>query len=262
MQQQFPRPCATALLVVSLIASLTGCGSDQSGPIARYELLAETCPLDAAKVATRISSDESGTSRGQTAQSARQDVIRRVAERNVICGGRLRVDVFSGSMLSTTVFDRTLQLDGATQNARLRRAPGVVQSVMDEINASLPHALRRLTDGATDIVGQYQNGSEFGRQLREAGSYTVEQIILTDGIQTVGVDLEDESLTEQQATDMASTVTVPDLTGASVRLIGIGRQANDAPLPTPYIAALRAFHTAVCEKTGATCTVVTDAAAA
>lgn len=253
--------CATVAISTTLGA--VACNSvPAGGALAHTEQVAASCPTDGSQIAARVDSDESGTSRGETANPARQQVIREVTERTVICGGHLRVTVFDGSMIGVTVFDGDLHLDGATANARLRKAPKAVDAVMDQINAALPAATSQLSGGATDIVGQYQHGAEYAAQLAATGAFHLEQTILTDGIQTAEVDLSDPALTADQAQAQAATFTVPDLSGATVRLIGIGRQADDAPLPTPYIAALRAFHTAVCEKTGATCTVVTDAAGA
>lgn len=253
------RVCSAILGATVLIAA--GCGAQPSANLRDATQTTSSCPAGS-QIASLVSSDESGSSVGATAGSARQRVIRDVAERTAICGGYLRVTLFAGSMIGVTVFDDELHLDGATQNARLRKAPKVVDAVMARLDAALPDATAQLTGGATDIVGQFQLGAEYAAQLSASGPVTLEQTIATDGIQTAGADLEDPALTEQQATDVAATFAVPDLSGATVRLIGVGRQTDDAPLPTPYIAALRAFHTAVCERTHAVCTVVTDAAGA
>lgn len=252
---------AAGAAVAALVAlSAASCSTPTGGALAHAERVATSCPSDGSKIAALVNNDESGTSRGETTQAARQAVIREVAERTAVCGGHLRVTLFSGSMIGITAFDADLHLDGATETARLRKAPKVVDSVMEQLNAALPDAMNRLDDGATDITGQYQHGVEYAAQLSATGPVLLEQTLLTDGIQTAGQDLGDPALTEEQAQALAAAVSVPDLSGAVVRLVGIGRQSDDAPLPTPYIAALRAFHTAVCEKTGAACTVVTDAA--
>lgn len=255
------RLIASTLTAGALLGPMA-CASSPGATLADAEQVAADCPTDGSKIAAFVASDESGSSVGATASTARLQVIRDVAERTAICGGHLRVTLFAGSMIGVTVFDDELRLDGATLNARLRKAPEVVDGVMEKIDAALPDVTAQLAGGATDIVGQYQLGAEYAAQLSAKATVILEQSILTDGIQTAGADLEDPSLSEQQAIDMAAGFAVPELTGATVRLIGIGRQADDAPLPTPYIAALRAFHTAVCERTYATCTVVTDAAGA
>ena len=249
----------TYAVMIAGISLLTACTATIPN-MTHAEAVASSCP--AASIAALVAIDESGSRRSAITEPAQQQLIRDIAERTAICGGHLRVMLFSGSMISATVFDGDLRLDGATTNARLRKAPKAVESVMEQVNAALPDASKQLTDDATDIVGQYQHGAEYAAQLSATGSFHLEQTILTDGIQTAEVDLSDPTLTPDQAQALAATFAASDLTGATVRLVGIGRQADDAPLPTPYIAALRAFHTAVCEKTGATCTVVTDAAGA
>ncbi|SKK24198.1 Uncharacterised protein [Mycobacteroides abscessus subsp. massiliense] len=258
-----PLHSSAALAAAATLVVTVGCGgTSDGGSLNRAKQVAALCPNDGSQIAARLDSDESGTSRGETANPARQQVIREVTERTAICGGHLRVTVFDGSMIGVTVFDGDLHLNGATANARLRKAPKVVDAVMEQINTALPAATSQLSGGATDIVGQYQHGAEYGAQLAATGTFHLEQTILTDGIQTAEADLSDLAMTADQAQALAATFVVPDLRGATARLIGIGRQADDSPLPTPYIAALRAFHTAVCEKTSATCTVVTDAAGA
>lgn len=249
-----------ALAVVAVV--LSGCSTQTIGSLAHAEQIAASCPADEARIAALVQVDRSGSRRSPTAASDEKQVIREAAERTAICGGHLKVTLFSGSMIDATVFDADLQLDGATANARLRKVPKAVDSVMEQISATTHDATNRLDDGATDIVGQYQHGAEYEAQLSATGSFHLEQTILTDGIQTAGQDLGDSALTTEQADALAATANVPDLSDAMVRVIGIGRQADDTPLPTPYIAALRTFHIAVCERTGAECTVVTDAAGA
>lgn len=250
---------AAAATVIGLV---TGCDSGATDSLAHAEQTAATCSADGTRIAALVQVDRSGSRRITTVASAEEQLIRQAAERTAICRGHLRVTLFSGSMIGVTVFDADLQLDGATANARLRKAPKVVDAVMEQINATLPAATKQLGHGATDIVGQYQLGAEYAAQLSAGAQVVLDLSILTDGIQTAGQDLSDPALTTEQAEALAANFTVSDLTGATVRLIGIGRQADDAPLPTPYVSALRAFHTTVCEKTGATCTVVTDAAGA
>lgn len=254
---------ARVLLAASTIAGIvSGCDSGAPASLAHAEDVAASCPADGTRIAALVQVDRSGSRRSVEAAPAEQEVLREAAERTAICRGRLRVTAFSGSMIGVTVFDADLQLDGATANARLRRAPKVVDAVMEQISTALPDPANDLVDGSTDIVSQYQLGAEYAAQLAATGPVVLEQTILTDGIQTAGQDLSDPSLTVAPAESLAVTFAVPDLAGATVRLIGIGRQADNAALPTPYIAALRAFHTTICENTRATCTVVTDAAGA
>lgn len=246
------------------IGLLTGCSTGAPNSLSPAEQIAATCPAGGARIAALVQVDRSGSRHSPAATPAEEHAIRDAAQRTVICSGHLRVTLFSGSMIGVVVLDADLHLDGATANARLRKAPKAIDAVMEQVAAALPDAMNRLSDGATDIVGQYHLGAEYAAQLAARGATLVvlEQTILTDGIQTAGQDLSDSAMTAEQTQALAATVVVPDLTGASVWLIGIGRQADNASLPTPYVSALRAFHTTVCEKTGASCTVVTDAAGA
>ncbi|PEG33890.1 hypothetical protein CQY20_28410 [Mycolicibacterium agri] len=189
-------------------------------------------------------------------------MIRSVAERTAICGGHLRVVLFAGSVLGVPVYDSELHLQGATKNARLRKATKVTDEVVEQINESLTRAADDLPDGATDIVGQLNLFSEYRSQFLARGRYQLELTVLTDGIQTAQQSLDDPSLTAERAEELASSFTVPELPGSDIRLIGIGRQANGELLPTPYVDALRAFHVAICTRTKAHCGVVTDAAGA
>ena len=65
-------------------------------------------------------------------------------------------------------------------------------------------------------------------------------------------------LTPEQATDLASTVSVPALPGSSITVAGLGR-INGDPAPSALVEGLVAFYDALCAKTGAkTCVSVTD----
>lgn len=251
-----------AVIVAALVVALSnvGCGGHPGAGLAHAEQIAASCPEDGVRVASLIASDESGSRRGSTARPAQQAVIRTVAERTAICGGHLRLVIFAGSVLAVPVYDDDLHLQGATKNARLRKAAKVTDEVVGKINESLVSVSNDLPDGATDVVAQLNLFSEYRSQMLARGRYRPELTVLTDGIQTAQQSLDDPSLTVQQADELASSFPVPKLPGSDVRLIGIGRQADGALLPTPYIEALRAFHTSTCARTKAQCTVVTDAA--
>lgn len=256
-------PAALSTLALTAIASLSGCGTTSAPDLDHAESIAATCPTDK-PVATFLSSDESGTNRGSTSAPAQQRIVRQTAERTAVCGGSLRVSVFSGSVVTVPVFDDELELEGATKNARLRRAPAKADEVMDQINEALSGAISKLSGGATDIVGQLGLVAEFRDQLSpDRTAYEVQATILTDGIQTAQVSLADLALTIPQAKHLAEELMVPDLAGAHVRIVGVGRKADGEQLPTTYIDALKAFHLNVCKRThAAQCTVVTDAAQA
>lgn len=249
---------------VALTAAVSGCNPPETPNLAHARSVAASCPKGGHQVAAIVASDESGSRRGSTAKPVQQAVIREVAERTAICGGHLRVSVFAGSVVTATAFDGDLHLDGATDTARLRTASKVTDAVLEQLNNSLPAAVAELAEGATDIVAQLDLADQYESQLTASGRrYNLEVAVLTDGIQTAQISLDDVLLTAERAKELASEVNVPDLSGSDVRVIGIGRQSSGQQLPTPYVEALRAFHLEVCARTKATqCTVVTDPAEA
>lgn len=252
------------LAVITLALSSTACDIRTGDALAHTEQVAASCPADGSRIAASASSDESGTRRGSTAEPAQQEVIHSLVERTAVCGGHFRLSLFAGGVVTARVYDGDLKLDGATETARLRKASKVVDAVMAAINEALPSALEQLDDGQTDVVGQLHPAQQYRDQLRANGQqYQLHFTELTDGIETAQVDLSDPMLTTEQAEALATQVPVPDLSGARVRVIGVGRKADGEQLPTPYVEALRAFHLAVCTRTNAAeCVAVTDAAGA
>ncbi|AGB22143.1 hypothetical protein Mycsm_01750 [Mycobacterium sp. JS623] len=255
---------AAAMGAAMVVAGLSGCGHSATHELDHAQQVLATCPPNDQKLAALVTSDESGTRRGSTAEPAQQEVIRKAVERTAICGGHFRLSLFAGGVVTAGVYDGDLKLEGATETARLRKAPKVIDTTMAAINGALPSALERLDGGQTDIVGQLQPAQQYRDQLSANGQhYQLDLSELTDGIETAQVDLSDPALSSAQAEQLATTVSVPDLSGARVRVIGVGRKADGEQLPTPYVEALRAFHLAVCTRTRATtCVAVTDAAGA
>lgn len=251
---------ATSLWIAAL---MTGCSTTPPPDLAHARQVADNCP-NHRSIATFVASDESQSRLSSTSQPDQLNVIRTAAERTAICGGYFRLSLFGGSVVTSPVLDTELTLAGATEASRLRKAPRVVDTVMSRVKVALPAARSKLTTGdATDISGQLQLASEYVQQLDRTSreSSELQLTLLTDGIETAQVSLQDQDLTVVRAKEVADRVQVPDLSGADVRLIGIGRQAGGQSLPTPYIEALRAYHLTVCARSKAAhCTVVTDQA--
>ncbi len=207
-----------------------------------------------------IASDESETSRDATSQSVRQQVIRAEVTRTAVCGGVFRLTVFSGSQVGQAVFDGDLRADGATETARLRKMPKIVDETLNTINAALPAARGKLPADGTDTTAQYQAAAEyFAQAMAAAGATSMTFTVLTDGISTVPTGLTDHGLTTGEATRLARTVTPAQLPGVAVRIIGVGRTSGDEQLPSAYVDALKAFQTEVCRASrAASCLIVTD----
>lgn len=247
---------------LATLFGITGCDTTHApANLAHGKQIAASCPVGRS-VAGRGAIDVSAHMRAVAADAGRLDPIRQLVRRTLICGGRLRVDAFSGSAAATaSVFDADLHLPGATENARLRREPAMTDEVMSTIIKQLPAAAERLPLTGSDVLAQFGMSAEYLRQVDPDGSrFALDLVVTTDGAQSEGVALTDPAMTVEQAVRLAEQVRVPSLSGANVRMTSIGKTANPAP-PTVYVDALKAFFTTVCEASGARCTVVTDGAA-
>jgi hypothetical protein len=238
-------------------SSLAGC-SIASSPGAQSgdnAILAACTPHK--QVASDIEIDGSGSSSGDAITTERLAITADVVRRTAICGGHLLVRAFSASSGATvTIYDGNLSLPGATDNARLRRVDALVEKIMTEVTAKYSKAITALPDGGSDITSVYRLAGEYAAQL--GSSYKLHLYVLTDGLNNIGTDLTSQVLTPKQATDLASTVSVPALPGASITVAGLGRIDGD-PAPSALVEGLVVFYNALCVKTGAkTCVSVTD----
>jgi len=176
-----------------------------------------------------------------------------VVQRTAVCGGYLRVIVFSGSSAGAAVlFDGSMAQDGATDNARLKRVPEAVKKATEQIRTGYGPAVAA-QNGGSDIVGQYRLASEWISQL--GGRYRLHLYVLTDGFDLA---LGAQALSPQDAVALAAQTVVPRLPGASVVVAGLGRMAGGVP-PSTVVEGLVAFYDHLCQRTGATqCASVTS----
>lgn len=246
-----------AVPVAAVAVLLAGCSVMSGGAQSSDQTILSACPPDA-KVAADVEWDGSGSSASSAIADTRLAIVADVARRAAICDGHLIVRVFSASSGATaTVFDGDLHLPGATDNARLRRVDQLVSDTMASISGKLPQALASLPGGGSDITSVYRLGSEYAAQLGDG--YKLHLYVLTDGLNNIGVSLDSQVLSPEQATGLANQVAVPTLpTDASVTVAGLG-QIDGAPVPSALVEGLVVFYDALCHKTGAaTCVSVTD----
>lgn len=250
-----------ALAVIAFIVTLltlAGCGSISSsrGELANNQRILATCD-PSAPPASLVEIDGTGSSASDAITAERMTAIEAIVRRTTICSGHLRVILFSASSAaSTTLFDEPLRLDGATDNARLKRVPGVVADVMTKIRQGYGPAAAALPGGGSDITAQYRLAAEWIGQV--GGNFQLHLYLLTDGFQTVGVALDARALSKAEAAALAGQVSVPELPGASVVVAGLGRVAGSPP-PSAVVEGLVAYYDALCQKTGAAkCVSVTD----
>ncbi len=244
-----------AVCALSAALTLTACSSTNANTTTDQTILA-ACTTNK-QVAADVEIDGSGSSSGDAITTERLAITADVVRRTAICGGHLMVRAFSVSSGATvTIYDGDLSLPGATDNARLRRVDKLVQGVMGKITAKYSAALAALPGGGSDITSVYRLAGEYAAQLGD--TYQLHLYVLTDGLNNIGTDLQSPVLTPAQAADLAATVNVPALPGASITVAGLGRVDGD-PAPSSLVEGLVAFYNALCVKTGAkTCVSVTD----
>jgi hypothetical protein len=266
-EPQVPNPIATVcwrrlacifVTVALAVAPLAGCGASSSprGELGENQAILATCD-PTAPPASFVQVDGTGSSNSGAITTERMAGIEQIVRRTAICSGHLRVIIFASSSAATApLFDGPLHLDGTTDNARLKRAPVLVETVMDQIKKAYGPAVAGLSGGGSDITAQYRLASEWIGQL--GGNLKLYLYLLTDGFQNIGIDLGARALTRQEAAALADQAAVPQLPGASVVVAGLGRVAGNPP-PSQVVEGLVAYYDRLCKRTGAArCVSVTD----
>lgn len=251
----------TVLLLVTLLAAviaMAACDSSSSPQtaLATNQQILSTCD-SSAPPASLIAIDGTGSSAATAIEAQRMTIVESVVRRTAICSGDLRVTVFTTSSAATvTLFDGALKLPGATSNARLLRVPNVVASVMAQIKKSYAPAAASLQYGGSDITGQYRQAADWITQVGRP--YLLHFYLLTDGFQTIGIDLGAHLLSPQQAAALADQVTMPKLPGTSIIVAGLGRIAVQAAA-TDVVNELVSYYNELCHNAAAaSCLSVTD----
>ncbi|MGW7301622.1 hypothetical protein [Streptomyces sp. NPDC054829] len=240
---------------------MTACsvGSSPHGELAQDQAVLKSCDASAPPAAD-IHIDGTVSSNSQAITEERLAAVEEIVRRTAICSGRVRVSVFSASSAATTtLFDGSLPLHGATDNARLKRVPTVVGDAMAKIRAAYEPAVVGLKGKSSDISSQYRLAGEWANQVGD--DVRLQLYLFTDGFQNVGVDLYKTPLTKQKAAALAARTTVPKLPGASITVAGLGRVVGEPPR-SDVVEGLVAYYDALCEKSrAARCLSVTDYAA-
>jgi hypothetical protein len=242
-----------AAACLAVVATSVGCTTDRPEQVADRE-----CPARPPAVYAALDVSDSGRSAGLVAE--RLTALDALIADAAVCHGHVKVVAFTASAAATDVLlDRDLEPGGATRRAQLRRVPKLVDGAMDEVRTGLDAAADHLPTGGTDVLAQLGLAREFQGQVGRDRPLRV--VVWTDGISSAPVDLNRADLDPAMAGALAGEVSVADLTGADVTFAGVGRPAGDLP-PTTFVDALKAFYQQACERSHATCTVVSDATAA
>lgn len=223
-------------------------------PPARSEV---TC-LEAGLV-SYTAADVSESGRSDVLIPERLEAIEAILVQTAVCGGRAKVVAFTNSAAASfTVFEGDLKPAGATDVARRRRVPKMVEEVMVGVRQGIDTAIATLPGGGTDVIAQLQLAHEYHQQLGLDRLLIVK--VLSDGLSTTGdAVLNRSDLGMDLANRLAEGVKVPVMGGTTkVIFAGIGRVSGTALPPTSAVDALKAFYLAACGRTEAECTVVTD----
>jgi hypothetical protein len=244
------------MLMASCLAAAAvtaGCTGD------RPELVADRdCPDRPPAVYAALDVSDSGRSPALVAE--RLAALDHLLTDTAVCRGHAKVVAFTGSAAATDVLlDRDLEAAGATRRSQLRKVPGLVAGAMDDVRGGLDVAAEHLPSGGTDVLAQMGLAREFHGQI--GADRPLQVVVWSDGIASSPVDLNRADLDVATAGVLVSQVGVVDLSGTDVTFAGVGRPAGALP-PTAFVDALKAFYQGACERSGATCTVVSDASVA
>jgi hypothetical protein len=243
-----------ALLGVFCTIALVACGQG-AGPGGIKGMLERLEPL-VAECHGRIngygSLDGSATGRGEKSLiDQRLRGIDQLADQVAACGGTMKVVLFGGRSEAegATLGEAEFPTSSGTETARLIAANKVEEGLLTEVEQTLPAALKEVDPNGTNVMAQWELARQFAEQV-PAGRLYVQ--LETDGIQTVPpVMMNTPGFTKAAAHKAAEEVAIPDLSGADVRIAGVGRTSGDRPPSTEKVEAMTAFYETACGRTGA-----------
>ncbi|MGQ4268585.1 hypothetical protein [Nocardiopsis changdeensis] len=253
------RPSTLGAVFLAVTLPLSACGmlaeAPPTGQLQEHQALFANC--GDTPPATLVAVDGSGSSDDEAITAERLAAMEHITTQTAVCSGRLKALVFSStSGATTTLFDGALEAHGATDNARLRKVPALVEEATTQINEGYEAAVEGLPGGGSDVTAQYRLGAEWIDQL--GGDYRLHLVVFSDGFHNVGHKPGSEALSREEAETLAAETTMPDLSGASVTVAGIGRVAGD-PVPSDVVEGLVFYYDALCEQANAEeCASVTD----
>jgi hypothetical protein len=253
---------ASGLLALVCALAVAACGQSGS-PSGIAGMLQHLKPLTGNCGGKSINAydgvDGSATGRGnETLISGRLQAVHDLADQVAACGGFLKVVLFSSSQAeNATLGEAEFPTSSGTETARLIAANKVEEDLLAEVEETLPKALREVNPNGTDVLSQLQLAREFARQ-RPTGQLYVQ--LETDGINTVKpVVMNTPSFTPVAAHAAAQRVALPDLSGATVRIFGLGQTTSAKRPSTQRIDALTTFYELACRRAhAASCLATTD----
>jgi hypothetical protein len=253
-------PARRSRLALTLAATavaalaLAGCSATPPGDLGRLQTVLASCPDDGKQLNSYNAVDGSGTAHSNAIAGEYIAYLKSQVEKVAVCGGHIQIVGFATNSVTVPIYEGDLEVPGATDLAKLRRVPAMVDKVMAQVTKHYKPAMALLPAGGTDVTGLlrlFQEAAELRPDMH------LDATALTDGLTNQGVVI-DHTLSAEGAKALADTVPVPNLSGTSIAVVGLGRTAGD-PLPSDFIDGMKSFYTRLCENTGAAqCLVVTD----
>jgi len=247
--------CAAATAVISLTLCTSCSAPPESVDLAPLQALRAECDPDQLEV-DFVALDSSNSSDSDAIHQSRLAVLEELARRSVVCEGRIVVVRFTSTAASTdTVIDESFALAGATDNAKLRRAPDEIARVQTLLTDEVDGSASSLPEGGSDVLGMYNLAAQLVGQLK--GPAALHVTLLTDGFTNVGIKL-DRKTKIDDVDGLVDATDVPDLPGASITVAGLGDVAGKA-VRSSAVEALIAYYDGICDKAkAASCVSVTD----
>lgn len=245
------RAVTTSAVLIAATLAVASCTGVPASPHAAGEGM--DCPPN--DLVTSIGVDVTGSHHSAAVKASNMEVIAQHVRRTATCEGTVSVFAFASSTGATVpIFDGDLSVEAPTENAKQRKAEKLAEQTMATISANYDAALANITGSGTDIIGML---SLFQQKASRYPDTTAHHVLLTDGLQNVDVDPTNATSVEA-AQALADQQRVPDLSGAELTIVGIGRQAQ-GELPSTVIENVTAFWERICQNThAATCRVSTD----
>jgi hypothetical protein len=193
--------------------------------------------------------------------ASREQGLKTLAMQVAACGGYVQALGFSKSEadavpLAEAAFPASTS---GTTTARLIAAHKSAEAFVSRARQAIPKAMKAVGPAGTDVLAQLQLAAQVEQQH---GGAPLHLTLATDGIATAGpIYMETSHFTVPVAERAGTEVEVPNLAGATLQFVGIGRTAAAGrdQLPTARVEALLAFYRIVCKRTeAASCSVVTD----
>jgi len=246
------RRAATLGITLTVGAGLlAGCTATPPGDLGRLQSVLAACP-DGKQLNSYNAIDGSGTAQDTTIAREYLAYLKSQVEKVAVCGGHVEVVAFGTNSITAPIYAGDLEVPGATDLAKLRRVPALVEEVMAEVTKNYTPAVRLLPEGGTDVTGLFRLFAE-AQALRP--DMDLQATALTDGLTNQGLVI-DQVLSPEEATALADRVAVPQLPGASVAVVGLGRVSGN-PLPSDFIEGMKTFYTRLIQNTGASHVLVT-----